>query len=77
MDNICPDLEVFGKIHSASTCINTIIKKSYNFDNNVCFNSTTRSQDIIQNSSLGPLSVHLSSYSLNLCSRLLGYVNML
>ena len=70
-------LSVLGKIHSASACINTIIKRSYNFDINTCFNITTRTQDKIQNNSLGPLSMHLSFFSLNLCSRLLAYVNLL
>ena len=45
-------------------------QKSYNIDKKVCFNTVTRAQDVIQNNSLCPPSKHLSSYSLNLWSRL-------
>ena len=65
-----PTKKYWGKIHSASACINTIIKSLIILIKNVCFNIATRAQDVIQNNSHGPLSKHLSSYSLNLCSRL-------
>ena len=62
MNHICPDYVVLGKSIPHQPALTQ--KESYNFDENACFNITTRTQDIIKNNSLGLLPMHLSSYSL-------------